>query len=231
VAQLPLALRLDKNALLETYVAGADSAALAHVTAAAAGGRRDIVWLHGPAGTGKTHLLQAACRDAGDRGRRVMYVALGPQAHPDQLLGFEQLDLLALDDVDAAAGRPDWEARLFTILNHGHMHAGALLLAARVPPAGVAFALPDLASRAAGAVVYRLAELDEAGRVEALLRQARLRGLELDPPTARFLLNRVQRGMPELCAWLDRLDRASLAAKRKLTIPFIRESLSAEIPE
>jgi DnaA family protein len=120
---------------------------------------------------------------------------------------------------------------LFTVLNHCRLQGGALLLAAQPAPAGAGFALPDLASRAAGAIVYRLAELDETGRVEALLRQARLRGLELDSTAAQFLLNRVQRGMPELCAWLDRLDRASLAAQRKLTIPFIRRMLSAGIPE
>jgi DnaA family protein len=226
-------LRLDKNALFETYVGDRNAAAVAHVAAAAAGRRHDIVWLCGPAGTGKTHLLQAACRDAGDRGRRVMYVPAGTEAqtHPDQLLGFERLDLLALDDVEAVAGRADWESRLFTVLNHCHSQGGALLLAARPAPAGAAFALPDLASRAAGAVVYRLAELDETGRIEALLRQARLRGLELDSQAAQFLLNRVPRGMPDLCAWLDRLDQASLAAQRKLTIPFIRRTLAAGLPE
>jgi DnaA family protein len=162
-----------------------------------------------------------------------MYVSLdaGGGAHPDQLIGVETLDLLALDAVDAVAGRGDWESRLFHVLNHFYSHTGSLLLAARKAPTSTAFVLPDLASRAAGAILYRLAALDEGGQVEALMCHARLRGLELDPASARFLLNRVQRGMPELCAWLDHLDRASLAAQRKLTIPFIREAIAGGVDE
>jgi DnaA family protein len=233
MGQLPLALSLDKNALFETYVASGAGAAVAHLIASADGERNDILWLCGSAGTGKTHLLQAACRRAGDRGARSMYVSLdaGGGAHPDQLIGVETLDLLALDAVDAVAGRGDWESRLFHVLNHFYSRTGSLLLAARKAPTSTAFALPDLASRAAGAILYRLAALDEGGQVEALMCHARLRGLELDPASARFLLNRVQRGMPELCAWLDHLDRASLAAQRKLTIPFIREAIAGGVDE
>jgi DnaA family protein len=134
---------------------------------------------------------------------------------------------LALDGVDGVAGRGDWEARLFSTLNDRQERRAGLLLAARSAPAATPFALADLASRAAGAVVYRLKALGEEGQLAALMRHAGQRGLELDVATARYLLNRVQRGMPELCAWLDRLDRASLAAQRRLTIPFIREALSA----
>jgi DnaA family protein len=40
-------------------------------------------------------------------------------------------------------------------------------------------------------------------------------------------LKRVERGMPALTAWLERLDRESLAEQRRITIPFIRERLAA----
>jgi DnaA family protein len=230
VSQIPLALRLDKHALFATFIAEDDAGAVAHVAAVASAERRDVIWIHGPAGTGKTHLLQAACRRAGDAGFRSMYLRLDDarETHPDQLQGAERLDLLALDAVDAVAGQSDWEARLFSILNDFQERRGGLLLAARSAPAATPFVLADLASRAAGAIVYRLKALGEEGQLTALVRHARQRGLELDPATARYLQNRVERGMPELCAWLDRLDRASLAAQRRLTIPFIRDALSAD---
>lgn len=230
MSQIPLALCLDKHALFATFVAEDDAGAAAHVAAVASAERRDVVWVYGPAGTGKTHLLQAACRRAGDAGLRSMYLRLDDarETHPDRLQGAERLDLLALDAVDAVAGRSDWEGRLFSILNDFQERRGGLLLAARSAPAATPFALADLASRAGGAIVYRLKALGEQGQLDALVRHARQRGLELDSATARYLLYRVQRGMPELCAWLDRLDRASLAAQRRLTIPFIRDALSAE---
>ena len=53
--------------------------------------------------------------------------------------------------------------------------------------------------------------------------------LDLSEPAARYLLARVSRDMGAICRWLDELDRASLAAQRKLTIPFIRAALMAGI--
>jgi DnaA family protein len=227
-AQMPLPLRLDKHALFAAFVAGANGAALAHVVAVAGRERRDIVWLCGATGSGKTHLLQAACRAAHEKNAASMYVSLrDAHVQADQLLGAEHLGLLALDDVDAVAGNAEWEARLFSVFNEFHTRGG-LLLAARNPPAAIGFHLGDLASRAAGAIVYRLQALDEERQHVALLEHARRRGLELDAATARFLQGRVQRGMTELCEWLDRLDRASLAAQRRLTIPFVREVLARE---
>ena len=57
-------------------------------------------------------------------------------------------------------------------------------------------------------------------------RRARLRGLELPPETGRYLLNHYRRDMASLCALLDELDLASLAAQRRLTIPFVKGILS-----
>jgi DnaA family protein len=226
VAQLPLALSLDSHAVFETFVEGPNGAALAHVRALASGAGRGTVWLGGPRASGKSHALQAACSAAGREGKRAMYLPLAaPEVVPDLLANLEELEFLALDDLQCVAGRPVWETRLFQVLNGFLSGERGLLLAASAAPGAAGFLLPDLASRAAGAAVYRLQRLDEAQQVEALLRHASHRGLELDRSAARFLQARVPRDMGVLCAWLQRLDRASLAAQRRLTIPFIRELL------
>jgi DnaA family protein len=183
------------------------------------------LWLSGAVGCGKTHLLQAACRAAAGEGGRAMYVALG-SAQPGILAGLEALDLLALDDVDAVAGRVDWETPLFGILNEFLARRGGLLLAAALSPAAAGFALADLRSRAAGAVGYRLKALGDRERALAVRLHAEARGLELEPAAAEYLLRRVDRDMRALTAWLDRLDRDSLVEQRRLTIPFIRARLT-----
>lgn len=224
MAQLPLALVLADHASFATFVAGQNGTALEHVRSVATVGA-DTVWVWGAKSTGKTHLLQAACRVAGDDGRRAMYVAL-PDAVPAILADLEHVEMLALDGVDAIAGKPEWERPLFAILNAFLARTGGLLLAARAAPLQCGFALPDLASRAAGAVTYRLAPLDDAERALALQRHAAVRGLELDAAAAEFLVKRVDRDMASLTRSLDRLDRAALSAQRRLTIPFIRERLA-----
>jgi len=224
LAQLPLALALADHASFATFVPGRNGAVVEHLRNVAVG-RGETVWLWGASGSGKTHLLQAACRAAGDAERRAMYVQL-PSAEPSILVGLEQVELLALDGLDEVADRAEWERPLFAILNAFLARTGGLLLAARVAPLQCGFRLADLASRAAGAVTYRLAPLEDSERVLALQRHAAARGIELDTAAAEFLVRRVERDMAGLTQWLGRLDRASLSAQRRLTIPFIRELLA-----
>lgn len=228
MAQLALPLTLADHASFETFVAGANSTAVEHVRSAACGAS-DTVWLWGALGAGKSHLLQAACRAASAVGRRAMYVPL-PADSPGVLVDLEQVDLLALDDIDSVAGELAWEGPLFGILNAYLARNGSLLLAAGAPAAQCEFRLADLKSRGAGAVTYRLAPLDDAERAAALRLHAAARGLALDAAAAEFLLKRVARDMPALTEWLDKLDRASLTEQRRLTIPFIRELMSRAEP-
>jgi len=226
VPQLPLALTVADHARFDTFVGAANEAAMEHTRAVAAG-RADSLWLWGAPGSGKTHLLQAACRDAAAAERRAMYVPLAAGLEPEMLAGLDAVDLLALDDVDSVAGAGDWERALFVLLNGVAERRGGLLLAASAAPAAAGFRLPDLASRAAGAITYRLKALDDEERLLALRGHAAARGLEIERAAAEYLLARVDRDMTGLGVWLERLDRASLAEQRKITIPFIRDLLAA----
>ena len=228
MGQLPLALTLANHASFETFVGGANAAAVEHVRSLAFGGA-GTVWLFGADGAGKSHLLQAACRAATAAGRRAMYVAL-PAASSEILADLEHVDVLAIDDVHRVAGDLDWEESLFVILNAYLSGSGALLLAAPTPAAQAGFRLADLASRGAGAVTYRLATLDDSERAAALQLHAGARGLTLDAAAVDYLLSRVARDMSVLIDWLARLDRASLTAQRRLTIPFIRELMARSEP-
>ena len=228
MGQLPLALTIADYASFETFVAGANTTAVEHVRAAAHEAA-DTLWLWGARGTGKSHLLQAACRAASAAGRRAMYVRL-PADAPAVLVDLEQVDLLAIDDVHAVASDLAWEQPLFGILNAYLARNGSLLLSAQAPAAQCGFRLADLESRGAGAVTYRLAQLDDDGRAAALRLHAAARGLTLDAPAAEFLLKRAARDMAALTAWLDELDRASLTEQRRLTIPFIRELMARAAP-
>jgi DnaA family protein len=156
---------------------------------------------------------------------RAMYVALSASS-PDILTDLERVDLLAIDDVHVVAGDAAWERPLFLILNAFLGRRGGLLVAAIAPALRCGFALPDLTSRGAGAVTYRLAALEDRERLAALQLHASARGLTLDVAAADYLLKRVARDMTAVTDWLARLDRASLSEQRRLTIPFIREHLT-----
>jgi len=93
------------------------------------------------------------------------------------------------------------------------------------PPRQLNLQLPDLASRLDWGQIYKLQPLNDDEKVQALQLRSRLRGFELPEDVGRFLLKRLDREMRTLFMTLDRLDRASITAKRKLTIPFVKEIL------
>ena len=134
---------------------------------------------------------------------------------------------MCLDEVDALAGDAEWERALFNLYNALQDSGGRLLMSAASAPAGVGFALRDLASRAGASVVFHLRPLSDDDLAAALKLRARHRGLELPDETARLLLRRLPRDMASLGDWLDHLDTASLAAQRRLTVPFVTAVLNA----
>ncbi len=229
-AQLPLALRFPPDQRFETFVA-APEGALAQLRALARGEDAGAprVLLAGPAATGKTHLLLAACAEAEAAGRRTAYLPLAAAAGRlrDALDAFEHADLLALDGLEAVAGRREDEIALFDAHNRAGDAGRSLLYAARAMPDALPLVLPDLRSRLSQCARIALEPLDDAGRAEVLRLRAQRRGLHLDDAAIDWLLKRVDRDLVSLTGLLDRLDRASLAAQRRLTVPFLRSVLGA----
>lgn len=228
--QLPLALRYPPDQRFETCV-GIVPEALAQLRALAAGddGSGTRVYLAGPAGTGKTHLSLATCAAAEAAGRRAAYLPLQAAAGRmrDALDALERATVVALDGVDAIAGNRDDEVALFDFHNRARTAGVSLLYAGRAAPDGLALALPDLRSRLSQCARIVLTPLDDDGRREVLRERARRRGLSVDPAALEWLMRRVGRDLGGLARLFDRLDKASLAAQRKLTVPFLREVLGA----
>lgn len=226
IVQQPLGIHLPDTADFETFYPGPNAEVLAAVRDLAemeAGGR--FIW--GLPGSGKTHLLQAACREASLAGAAAAYLPLRELAgeRPAILEGLADGRLLCLDDLDTVAGRSDWELALVSQIDRLRHAGGRLLCAASAAPEGLDLALPDLVSRLSWGSIHRLRTLDDGQRLQALQLRASRRGLMLPESVAAYLLARAPRDMHALMALLERLDRASMVAKRRLTVPFVREVL------
>lgn len=227
VPQLPLALRYPPDQHLDTW--RGPPAVRAGLQALATGARGDAVYLQGGHGSGKTHLLLAACAAAEATGRRAHYLSLARILGRvrEALDGVDQADLVALDDLDALAGDREAEVALFDLHNRVRDAGVGLLYAARDVPAVMPLALPDLKSRLAHCTLVALPALDDDGRAAVLRQRAASRGLAFDDAALDWLLTRCSRDLSDLSALFERLDRASMAAQRRLTVPFLRQVLGA----
>ena len=223
--QLPLSVRLRDRASFESFLPGPNATALKQLKDLAEQQRPGLVWLCGPEGSGKTHLLQALCARAGSAGAYVPLSQL--EGYGAAALGdWQGARWLCLDEVAPVVGRSEWERALFGVYRDCEERGASLLMAAREAPAQLPFALPDLASRCAAGHLLALQALDEEQQCAALRLRAQVRGFDLPEETAHYLQRRLPRDMSSLFALLDELDAAALAAQRRLTVPFIRDVLA-----
>jgi DnaA family protein len=224
--QLPLGVTLRRQRGFSNFIAGPNAGAVAVLRDLLAGRVRGVVYLWGGRGSGKSHLLEACCGDASLHGRSVAYLPLaGSSVEPDMLNGLADIALLCIDDVDSVAGNGVWEEALFHLYNQAEQASCPMVLTASVAPRTPAWKLPDLASRLTAAVVWRLHALDDSECRAALQLHARERGFELSDEVVTFVMKRLRRDMRSLSTFLGRLDRSSLAAQRRITVPFVKALL------
>ena len=222
MTQMALPLRLADHAVFASYLSTGNEALVATLSNLADGENTQGCWLWGQSASGKTHLLQAVCDRAGDQS---VYVPLRMlvDAGPEILDGLTSRELICIDDIETVAGDADWEKALFSLCNEVLDAAKNLIVSAAMSPRECPIALPDLQSRLARLPIFQVLPLGEDDRVLALQLRARHRGLDLPDDTARYLLSRSRRDMASLYRLLDKLDLEALRAKRRLTIPFVKE--------
>ena len=183
----------------DNYIAGPNAEAHARVRSLAEGTLREaIVYLWGDSGSGRSHLLRAAAR-----------------ANPK---------LVIADDVERLD--PEAQQQLFVAINTAREGGMPVLAAGGLAPAGLALR-EDLRTRLAWGLVYQLRPLSDADKALHLRAEAGRRGLRLSEEVVGYLLTRMPRDLPSLNRVLDALDRYSLAAKRPVTLPLVREALEA----
>ncbi|WP_111641267.1 DnaA regulatory inactivator Hda [Marinimicrobium alkaliphilum] len=230
--QLSLGVSLNDDATFDNFYAPDDSAnaqVLALLREQVNGGAEWFVYLWGASGVGLTHLLQAGCHRAQAAGLSVQYLPLAELvgfAPSDLLDGLEQVDYVCIDALQAVAGRPDWDEALFHFYNRMRDAGGRLLVAAVQGPQELPVGLADLRSRLQWGVTCQVQPLTDEQKCAALMRRAHARGLELSEEVAHYIIQRVPRDMNELFCYLQRLDHASLAEQRRLTIPFVKKALN-----
>ena len=225
--QIPLALALQDKPGFESFVVGNNVEALHNIKAIAKGVKSPSLYIWGQGGCGVSHLLQAACMLAHNQRRAVAYIPLTEQVNhdPELLENLDNMDMVCIDDMDLASGKPHWEQAILHLYNRLRENKHSLLIGAHTGPQALAIQLPDLKSRMSWDLVYHLQVLDDTDKIEVLRRRADARAFELPREVAEYIVNRSRRGLRDLLSVLDELEQATLAEQRKLTIPFVKKFL------
>lgn len=225
--QLPLNISLAQESTFANFVVG-DNQQLIQSLQAFDDSTHWCLLLFGE--IGKTHLLQATCQAAHKQQISNIYLPLSElQTYsPTVLDNLEQYQLLVLDDVDVVLDEPAWSEQLFHLYNRVSALGHRLLMSSSLPLAELNSALADLNSRLHASTVYQIMALSDDEKKILMQRRAQQLGMHLSDDVIEFLLRRAARSISALTELVDKLDRASLIQKRKLTVPFVKEVLSQD---
>ena len=228
--QLPLSVQVRDSLSFDNYYAGCNAALIKMLSCKQSSSDKSesFFYIYGREGVGKSHLLLSACNQADTFQQRSIYLPMSELVHnPSRILeGIDSLDLVCIDDIQCIAGLKRWEEAIFNLFNQLRDSQKRLIIAASAAPRQIDIELPDLVSRLSWGIVFSIQALSDEEKVSALQHRAHLRGMDLSEDVARYILHRSSRNMNRLFNVLKRLDGASLRAKRKLSIPFVKEVMN-----
>ncbi len=187
-----------------------------------------FIWLYGPSGVGKSHLLRATVDAQIGFGRTAVYVDRAQQGLPELSLDAQ---VLAIDHLPSDGLKPEEEKLLVALYQSLSVRGGWLVVSCDVSPLAGRWNLPDLASRLHSAQTFAVEPLDEAQVRVLLARWARERGLSLPKPVVDYWLTRRNRSLTALHRDLELLDEAAWVEQRRLTVPFMKGVLESRAGE
>ena len=179
-----------------------------------------FIYLWGEPGSGKTHLLQAWCREAAMHGNNVLYIDAATDPVCEEA---RTADCIAVDHVESLddAGQVALFSTYNTLKQSGQ---GRLLMAGRRPPMHMPVR-DDLRTRLGWGLVFEVRALEDDAKLDVLRRHAADRQLTVNDEVFQYLLTHWRRDLPSLLCLLDSLDRYSLAVRRPITIPLLKNLL------
>ncbi|MBL1141665.1 MAG: DnaA regulatory inactivator Hda [Proteobacteria bacterium] len=213
---------------LASFLAGENKDLLKLVNLITSKEKNHSLYLWGESGTGKSHLLQAACKQAAENKLHVAYIPLKQlsELSAEMLHDLGELDLVCVDDIEYVAGQIEWQQGLTWLYNELRDNNHSMIISSNKSPTNINLEVEDLKSRLGWDQAAQIKSPGDDVKIQILKQKANARSFELSDDVIEFLIRRVERDMGSLIEVLDKIDHASLAAKRKITIPFVKELIN-----
>lgn len=182
-----------------------------------------LLFLYGPAGCGKTHLLNAISRVIGNHSRVLSCKEFTSRDAGTLLEQVSELPALLVDDLQHLPDCPDLRQALWEAFNHFHTAGLVVALAADAPPRELANLDDHLISRLLWGLVARMDVSDDHSRRMLIAKLAADRQVLLPDEVAAWLVTVLPRDVGSLVAACEALYREALTQQRKITLRLARE--------
>ncbi|GMU81541.1 MAG: hypothetical protein AMXMBFR47_14120 [Planctomycetota bacterium] len=233
---------LNPDYTFEQFVVG-PSNRLAHASCKAVcvqpGAVYNPLFVHGPSGTGKTHLLQAICTHFERTGGESRAIYLTCETFVNEFIraietgglaafrdSIRHAEVLVIDDVQFLAGRESSQEELFHTFNVLHQSRRQIVLSADLPPAEIPTLEERLVSRFKWGLVVQVGMPDRETRHAILAKKARLRGVEVPDEILDLVAEQVSSNVRALEGALTKLISETTLGGKPMSIDTARQILA-----
>ncbi len=223
--QFPLHFEFLANQTFNDFFAGENQPIIDSLQQCVLGNGEQKIFIRGKSGQGKSHLLQACCHYAQQQEKLSFYFDLSRHSRhqPAILSGIDDYNVVCLDNVDTIVGDVKWEQALYTLMKSHYEKGHQLIISSRYLPNYLNVKTSGLKEHLNWGLILQLKTLVDTNNIDALIFKADAMGFEISPQAGRFLVIHYPAELHDLWHLLAEIDRASLAAKRKLTVPFLKQ--------
>lgn len=205
----------------------------------APGAQFTTLFVHGPVGVGKTHLLEGICREIKSRfaSRQVVYLtaeafanfftqALREHKLPSFRQRFRSVDVLIIDDIDFLVGKPGIQEEFLYTLQQLESHGRQVVVAAHGHPRLLTKMSDELRTRFLAGMVCRIDAPDVTTRRRILESKALRNSVEFSPEVFQFMADRFRNNVRELEGAFNTLCAYQRMQGRKLSVTAARHVLA-----
>jgi DnaA family protein len=218
--QLGLPISLNASMLLESFVANKELLRL--INQLFLNEKSSEVYIYGASGQGKTHVLQGAVLKALEIDKNAVYIDCN-ESFPEHILDFvDQIDLISFDNIHLISSES--QEVFFDLYNRARQAQIFVLVSGNTLPSDLEV-MKDLKTRLSLAVVYKLEELNDELTMSVIDSQMSQRNLSVNSNVYEYLFKNYSRDLKLLLSTLNDLDKASLQAKKPISIPFVKNFL------
>lgn len=190
---------------------------------------RNFVYLHGPTGSGKSHLLKAVTSFAQKNDIACIHINIqdwldfDPSSFLDDV---EKFPVICIDNIDVIAGNYDWETELFSLFNRWlEQDKGLFIVTSNKKHSDSGFVKNEFLTRLQSGITLSLKEPTQDVKEEILIFREELRGGVLPKNLAREIVNKLQT-LPECLDALQKIDHLSLETKKGINKRIVATVLS-----
>ena len=228
--QLIFPFQVNQKASFKSFFCSPDNIELmSRLTDLVVSKNADELIINGAEGSGKSFLMQAICNELSSSGKQFAFIPMNKAINMgvEIFQNLASLNAVCIDDLQLILSREEWETALFNLINECQQSNCSLILSF----GGNQFLeditqLPDLLSRIKRMEFMKLQAVQDECLNQALDFVSQQLGINLEKAELEFLLNHQTREFSLLVENIISLDRQAASLKRKITIPFIKETLN-----